>query len=118
MTSNLAFQVRFLVGLPFYWFVVKWPNTTGFDPVIRRFKSCRTCHLVLHPLLQHCRICGDGYYLSTGSSGVDHHWGVSFLIFTHIVLHPLLHTSRDDLLLDQQGAAELITPCWGVSCLN
>ena len=34
MTSNLAFQVRFLVGLPFYWFVVKWPNTTGFDPVI------------------------------------------------------------------------------------
>ena len=73
MTSNLAFQVRFLVGLPFYLFVVKWPNTTGFDPVIRRFKSCRTCHLVLYPILH---TSSDGYSPetilrnTTGSNGL------------------------------------------------
>ena len=68
MTSNLAFQVRFLVGLPFYWFVVKWPNTTGFDPVIRRFESCRAYHLALYPLLEDAtitavclRYSSDGY---------------------------------------------------------
>lgn len=41
-----------------YWSVVKRPNTTGFDPVIHRFKSCQTCHLVLYPLLH---TSSDGY---------------------------------------------------------
>ena len=84
MTSNLAFQVRFLVGLPFYWFVVKWPNTTGFDPVIRRFKSYRTYHIVLYPLLH---TSSDGYSPETSitqqktagyyrEQRIDHRWGV------------------------------------------
>ena len=39
--------VQFPTMPPFYWLVVKWPNTAGFDPAIRRFKSCRACHLAL-----------------------------------------------------------------------